>query len=606
MFARRPRPHVFIIAEDPNAQSAASRGVTEGALDPHRARRLERARARIGMCAVLFGCVFAGLAARLTTLSLEAPDPAALRVAAAPRHAERAEILDRNGAILATNLPTRALDVAGREVWDAAETARELSAVLPRIDERKLAAALGAGRYVEAARDLTPEERDAVFALGLPGVHFRDRLKRYFPHRDVAAHVVGHVSPGFGGTPEGVMGLERRLDAEKRRAGRPLVSSIDLQAQQAVEAELARAVDKNHAKAGWAVILKVATGEVIASASYPDFDPNAPGAVPADARRNRVTYDTYEMGSAFKAVTAAAALDAGVSDETTIYDARKPLRVADRQIRDYRGKRKLMTLGDVLRYSSNIGIAQVAADLGVDRQRAALGALGLFDPLAIELAETQSPRGPRKWGPVEAATISYGHGFSVTPLHLAAAFAAVVGDGTYRAPTYLRVDGAVEGAPVFSDKTAIVMRRLLRGVVTDGTATKAEAAGYFPIGKTSTADKPFAGGYDRSRRLASFIGAFPGHAPDYVALVSLDEPTPVEGTFGFATAGWNAAPAFSRMVSRVAPLLSVMPVSEGEAYAAFAFPSLGARRAAVETPEPRRKPPGRTPRASADAAPTLQ
>lgn len=521
------------------------------------------------MCAVAFIAAYGALAARLAIVSFAPPDSGgpALAATGAPgtlnAAAPRVDIIDRNGVILATDLPMIALEIAGDEVWDAAETVARLAEIFPEIDREALADKLAAGRYVDVRDDLTPAQRDAVFALGLPGVRFAERSRRYYPQGPLAAHVVGHVEAGKGG----VMGLEKFLNSWTGSG--PLAASIDVRAQQALEDVLAAALDRHQARAAWGAILDARTGEVVALASLPDFDPNAPGAAPADWRRNRAVYDRYELGSAFKAFTAAAALEAGVAAETSVYDARGGFRVADRVIRDFHGENRILSFSEVIQHSSNIGIARVAGDLGGERLRAALRALGLTRPLPIELPENRAPELPRRWGPVETATISYGHGVSVTPLHLASAYAAVVNGGEYAPPTFLRVAAAPVGTGVFSERTSAIMRRVLRRVVTDGTAASAEAPGYFPIGKTATAEKPVAGGYDANARIASFVGAFPGYAPRYVALVSFDDPQPTPETHGYATAGWNAAPAFADLVNRTAPALGVPIANEATALAGF-------------------------------------
>ncbi|MCA8889778.1 MAG: hypothetical protein KDA46_13165, partial [Parvularculaceae bacterium] len=284
-------------------------------------------------------------------------------------------------------------------------------------------------------------------------------------------------------------------------------------------------------------------------------------------------YDRYELGSAFKLFTAAAALETGVAFETSTYDARGSYKVADRVIRDFHGENRVLTLPEVVQYSSNIGAARIAGDLGPEKQKAALKALGLLDALPIELAENRSPELPWQWGPVESATISYGHGISVTPLHLLAAVSGVVNGGVYTTPTFLRADGEDDAKNVsrrvFADETSAAMRRIMRGVITSGTASYAEVPGYFPIGKTATADKPSNGGYNRNSRISTFVGAFPGYAPRYAVLITFDEPQAVEGTFGYATAGWNAAPVFAAVASRLAPILGVMPVDSEIATASF-------------------------------------
>lgn len=517
------------------------------------------------MCAVAFVAAYGALAFRLAAVSFAPIEASAsARVAAAaPETVHRADILDRNGVILATDLPMIALEIAGDETWDAKETAARLAKIFPDIDRGELEEKLAAGRYVDVKDDLTPAQRDEVFALGLPGVRFSERSRRFYPQGRLAAHVVGHTELGKGG----VMGLEKTLDSVA--GGGPLRASIDVRVQQALEDELVAALGEHQALAAWGAVLDVRTGEVFALASLPNFDPNDPGAAPPDWRRNRAVYDRYELGSAFKPFTAAAALDAGVAAETTAYDARGNFRVADRVISDFHGENRILSFSEVIEYSSNIGMARMAGDLGAKKQEAALKALGLTKRLPIELAENRDPELPHRWGPVETATIAYGHGISVTPLHLVAAYSAVVNGGAYETPTFLRADAPRAGAQVFTERTSAIMRRVLRRVVTDGTAKNAEAPGYYPIGKTATAEKPAVGGYDRNARIASFVGAFPGYAPRYVALISLDDPKPSRATHGYATAGWNAAPAFAKLVDRIAPLLGVPSVNEATALAGF-------------------------------------
>lgn len=529
-----------------------------------RARQGERAKTRIMMCAVVFVFVFATLGVRLAFVSFGAITPTAKIASLQLDDAPRPELVDRNGALLATDLPVIALEIAGGDVWDARETAQKIAGILPDINAEVLEQKLSEGRYVEVRADLTPAEREAAFSLGLPGVRFAARGKRFYPQADLAAHVIGHGEPGKGG----VMGLEKAANAWRGEG--QMVASIDIRVQQIVEDELAASMEKFSAVAAWGAVMDVATGEIIALASLPDFDPNAPGAAPADFRRNRATYDRYELGSAFKTFTAAAAIESGVASEASPFDAREAIQVADRRISDFHGENRILTLSEVVQYSSNIGIVRVAGELGVERQKAFLKQLGMFEALPIELAENRPPQLPVRWGPVEAATVSYGHGISVTPLHLLSAFSAVINGGRFHNPTFVAATAPTKSHEVFSNETSIVMRRILRRVVTDGTATYAEVSGFFPIGKTATADKPSAsGGYNRNTRIASFVGAIPGYAPRYAILVSFDEPQPLKETYGYATAGWNAAPAFARIAARAAPILGLAPVNEAAALSAF-------------------------------------
>ena len=568
---KKPKPNAYVLEEkEPEEQNGPAITVqAKGA----RVQRADRARTRIQMCAVLFVFVFAVLGVRLSFISFG--DGTSVRRIASESLSDipRPEIVDRNGALLTTDLPMVSLEIAGREVWDAAETVQALSAVLPNIDAVTLERKLSEGRYVEVQTDLTPTQRQAVFDLGLPGTRFATRTKRFYPQADLAAHVIGHGEPGKGG----VMGLENV--ANRWHGDGPMRSTLDIRVQQILEGELSAAMEKFSAKAAWGAMMDVETGEVIALASLPDFDPNAPGAAPADFRRNRATYDRYELGSAFKTFTAAAALEVGVATEDTPYDARGSFKVADRRITDFHGENRILTLSEVIQFSSNIGVARIVGDLGAEQQKKFLKKLGFFGPLDIGLPENRDTELPAQWGPVEAATIAYGHGISVTPLHLLAGFSATINGGDYKTPYFVAGDEA-KGERVFSPDTSAAMRRILRRVIINGTASYAEAPGYYPIGKTATADKPVAGGYDRNTRIASFVGAFPGYAPRYAVIVSLDEPQPLEETFGYATAGWTAAPVFASVVERAAPILGVAPVSELTAVTAFMNGELEARKEA--------------------------
>lgn len=570
---RRPTVRVRVVEE---SGAAATRADVDGVVISRREGSRARSGKRALMCGIIFATAFTAMAGRLGVVAFAAPDTVKGRIAAAAADRARPDIVDRNGVLLASDLPMRTLEIAGAEVWSAAETAAAVAAVFPDTDVAALDADLRAGRYREVRRGVTPAQERAIFSLGLPGVYFSDRVRRYYPQAALAAHVIGHGAPGLGG----VMGLEKALN--ERAGDAPLVASIDIRAQQALEEELAAGVERFHAKAAWGAVMDVETGEILALASAPDFDPNDPGAAPADNRRNRVTYDRYELGSAFKIFTAAAALETGAATSRSTYDARGSFKVADRVIRDFHGENRVLTFSEVVRYSSNIGMARMAADLGAARQKEALGRLGLLDPLALEIAEGRDPEPPKRWGPVESATISYGHGISVTPLHLLAATAAVVNGGVFRMPTFLKAESAAAGDAVFSERTSADMRAVLREVVIDGTASKADVAGYAVIGKTATAEKPRAGGYDRSARLSTFVGAFPGLAPRYAVLISYDEPQPVEGTYGYATAGWNAAPTFAAVTARIAPMLGVLPTDDPVADSASPGPA--ERQALLDIP----------------------
>jgi cell division protein FtsI (penicillin-binding protein 3) len=446
---------------------------------------------------------------------------------------------------------------------------------MPDLDRAKLRREFDSERgFVFVRREMTPAQQAEVHALGIPGLGFIKENRRIYPAGNAASHILGHV----GIDHEGAAGIEKYLDSQGlkalRDAGlaaeaaqRPVALSIDLRVQHALRAELAGAMERHSAKAAAGVILDVQTGEVAAMASLPDFDPNNPVEALDPDHLNRVTGGVYEMGSIFKAFTAAMALDEGSARLSDSYDATKAIRIGSFTVSDYHAKRRWLTVPEIFIYSSNIGAARMALDVGGTRQRAFLERLGLLDQPQSELPEAATPLVPAKWSEATTITASFGHGISVTPLAAASAAAALVNGGYLVPPTFLprsRTEARDMAKPVLRADTSRDMRYLMRLNVTKGTATKADAEGYQVGGKTGTAEKIVNGRYAKNRLMTSFLAAFPMDNPRYVVLVMLDEPKGSAETHGYATAGWNAAPLTGRIVRRVAPMLGVMPRPETE------------------------------------------
>ena len=548
-----------------------------------RAKRCEVAqresiRRRLMMCGLGLASVFGLLGVRTTQLALDTPDPI-YRMATSNEAGGPSRIEDDEGRALAVTLKGYGLAVDGTEVWDAFETVQSLAGVFPDIDVERGLQLLQERRRWTGKRVITANERQAGRSLGLTGFLFPEADIRAYPQGRLFSHVVGYQIDGRGG----VTGLEAAMSA--RELSGPQTTTLDVAAQTILLSELARAQATYDAKAAWGVLMNARTGDVAAMVSLPDFDPNVPGRSPAGARRNRTVSDNYELGSAFKPLTVAMAMEEGFGSLKTPVDVTSPLQVGEWAIDDYSEKGSVMSFEEIVAYSSNIGTAQLALLMGEQRFVQTLETLGLTERMVTSLPESRSPALPETWGEAELATVSYGHGIAVSPLHLTASFAALVNGGTRINPRFL-TDDPVEAEPVFSSSTSRAMRRALRSVVTYGTGKKAEAPGYYVIGKTATADKPGVGGYrDDGPLISSFIGAFPGHDPEWVLLVSLDEPQGIPETYGFATAGFNAAPTFRRVVERVAPILGVMPVRDDEA--ADAFVSVLDERARLDLPPTR-------------------
>lgn len=522
-------------------------------------RALECARARLFTTGSVFGLAFLAVAAGLfnATLFAERSDPRPGRgLPVVEMRTERADILDRNGVILATNLPTSSLYADGRAILDPTEAADRLREVLPELPRDTLIEKLSSKRaFVWLKRNLTPKQQYAVNSLGLPGLDFQREERRVYPQGRWAAHLVGFTNVDN----TGIAGVESQFDSDLRRDGTPLQLSIDIRLQYALRTELARAMETFSAIGGAGLVLDVTTAEVLGLVSLPDFDPHRPADAPAEARFNRATMGVYEMGSVFKLFNTAIALDSGAATLTSVFDAAKPIRIGRFTIRDYKGQNRPLSVPEVLVYSSNIGSARMALDIGADAQQQYLARFGLTAKAPLELPEIGTPLLPDPWREISVMTVAYGHGISVSPLQLAGGVATVVNGGIRRPVTLLKRDRAPRGEQVISARTSDTMRRLMRLVVTEGSGKKARSPGYLLGGKTGTADKPDAGRYDTNARISSFVTAFPINAPRYVVLVMLDEPKGTKETFGYATAGWTAAPTVGKVVRRIAPILGVDP-----------------------------------------------
>ncbi|MBL8660708.1 MAG: penicillin-binding protein 2 [Rhodospirillales bacterium] len=543
----------------PNRNADPSLEAEDGApicLEGVRKRVLETARSRLAITAIFFILMFAVTVGRLVELSVMGAEagPRVSRHASA-QMAGRADITDRNGVILATSLPSASLYADPKQIMDPVKAAAALTRIFPDIDRAQLVERLTAPtRFEWIHRHLTPSEQQAVNALGMPGLSFKDDYRRIYPHNQMAAHVVGLTDVDG----HGIAGAELEFD-ESLKKGQPLRLSIDVRLQHIVTEELLAAKDEFRALGAAAVVLDADTGEVAALVSLPDFDPNAPAATPADNRFNRVTKGVFEMGSTFKLFTIATALEAGVTTIRGGYDASKPLHVAHYTISDYHPEKRWLSVPEILVHSSNIGAAQMALDIGTPLQRQYLSRLGLLRPASVELPELGIPLTPSPWREINTMTVSYGHGIAVTPIQLAAAAGAVVDGGVLRQPTLIAHDEPSAGERVFSSQTSRLMRTMMRQVVRDGTGTKGDVPGYLVGGKTGTSEKLVDGRYVHDKRVSSFVGSFPMDHPRYVIFALLDEPKGDRSTFNFATGGWVAAPLVARVIRRMAPLYGLAP-----------------------------------------------
>jgi len=576
---RRPlRPLARILkaraeGKDPNLIEAEERAARLA--ERHRAERV-KAETRLLLLGVVFILGFSTVAGRMALVAATVPvEPRA--GLGEPIHTQRAEIVDRNGAVLATNIVTASLYAQPAEMIDPRGAADALAKIFPDLDAGQLHRGFTDGRkFIWIKRSISPEQRQWVHDLGEPGLLFGPREARLYPNGAVAAHVLGGASYGREGVAAaevvGTAGVERVFDARLRdpaRVAEPLRLSIDLGVQTALEEVLAQAVGDLSAKGAVGILMEADTGQVRALASLPDFDPNLRPALPtqgdpADSPLfNRAAQGRYELGSVFKPFMVAAALDAGVLGPQTLVDTKGPMRWGRFTIRDFHDYGARLTVEDVLVKSSNIGAAHIGLLMGAERQHEFLWRLGLLEASPVELTEAgkTAPLLPQRWSDLTTITISYGHGMAVTPLHLAAAYASLVNGGLRVRPSV--IEGAArptEADRVIAPDTSRKMREMLRQVVVRGTARAADVKGYEIGGKTGTADKPNAtGGYARDKTISTFAAFFPASAPKYVLVIGLDEPTSIINNTAFRTAGLTAAPVIAHAIRRIAPVMGLRP-----------------------------------------------
>lgn len=533
-------------------------------IEGERSAALDLARGRLMLLGLFFICAYTVIALRVTDLSLvqgswHAEDGEEIAGAHEldNQNFRRGNIYDRNGELLATTLKTASLYANPSLVLDAGEVAAGLNKIFPDLDRADLQEQLGGGRkFVWVRRGITPEQQQQVLTLGQPGLGFEYEDTRIYPQGSLAAHVVGYA----GRDGQGLSGLERSYD-KKLASGEDVRLSLDLRLQHVLRRELSGAIDDFQAIGGAGVIMDAKTGEVLAGVSLPDFDINHPAHASDDQRFSKLTLGVYELGSMFKIFSTAALLETVNPSLGQTFDARKPIRVGRFSISDYHAQKRVMTVPEVFMHSSNIGTALMGQAVGTEKLRGFYRDLGLLDPMAIDIEEVGRPGVPSPWREVNTLTASYGHGISTTPLQLASAAASVINGGYLVKPEFVQQKqekGVKSQVRILSQETSEKMRSLLRLVVTKGTGKSAEAHGYYVGGKTGTAEKVSeTGGYDRKRLISSFVGAFPMNDPEYVIMVMVDEPKGNAKSYGYATAGWVAAPVVSKVVTSMASILGL-------------------------------------------------
>jgi cell division protein FtsI (penicillin-binding protein 3) len=537
--------------------------------------RLDKSGSRIRFIAAALFLVYAGIGGKLILLGLSHDPPQSLKVAADEAvSGARPDLLDRNGEILATDVKTMSVFAEPRRIIDKDEAVELITAVLPDVDAKELRERLGSKKgFVWVKRQVTPKEQEEIFHLGLPGVGFLPENKRVYPNGPIGAHVLGYVDKDN----IGIAGMEKYLDnqslTDPHVAGfevdpaalKPVRLSLDLKVTHALRDELQWGINRFRAKAGAGAVIDVNTGEIIALESLPDFDPNNPGDMKDPTIINRINVGVYEMGSTFKALTLAMALDSGKATLATRVDARENLRYGRFTIHDFKGAHRVLAVPEVFTHSSNIGAARLAMMVGVAGHQAFLKKMGQLDRLRTELPESAEPLIPKHWSELNTITIAFGQGINVAPIQALMAVAALVNGGNIMTPTFLprtEEQALAVSHRVVSPQTSESMRYLLRANATHGSAAFANIPGYYVGGKTGTADKIIHGHYSHDKEFTTFMAITPANKPKYLYMVLYDEPQGLPEDGFYHTAAHNAGRVAGRVIERVEPLIGDPPASE--------------------------------------------
>ena len=468
---------------------------------------------------------------------------------------KRADIIDRNGTVLATSLPTVNLYAVPKKIMNAKQAAHDLHEILPELSEETIYNKLThKGRFIYIKRNLSPAQQYQINALGIPGLDFENVEKRVYPHHNLFAQVLGSTDIDN----NGVSGVEKELNERLTLSDIPLQLTLDAGIQDTIRTFLLEACDTYSALGATAVLMDVNTSEIIAMVSVPDYNPNDIKVKSEQALFNMATKGVYEPGSVLKIFNTAMSLESGKVKVSDSFDATQPLKLKYNVIKDYRGENRWLNVQEILVHSSNIGSARMALKVGGTEQRNFMEKIGFFNELNVEVAERGTPLVPKRWGEGTIATVAFGYGIAVSPLHVITGFSAMVNGGVYHNPTLVKTETKEEGHRVISYNTSKAMRKLLRKVVTDGSGKRANVAGYEVAGKTGTANKLSDNGkYVEKKVRTTFVSTFPASDPKYALLMMMDEPKATKETWGFVTSGWNTVPTAGKIIKAIAPQLNL-------------------------------------------------
>lgn len=526
---------------------------------------LKRAKGRLIFAGFTIALVFAAIFFRLADLTLSPYFSASLKeqsLAAVDdgEDDQRADIIDRNGLLLASSVITSSLYADAFYIKNPKDVTAALSKIFPDLNKKELEDKLSSQkRFVWIKRQITPSQKYDVNRLGIPGLEFKDEYRRIYPQGNLFSHVLGYTNIDS----VALSGLEKGANDLIIESKSPVQLTLDARIQHIVRDELSKAIEEFKAKAGAGIVMNAKTGEIISLVSLPDFDPHHPGGGKEDNKFNSATLGVFEMGSTFKIFSAAAGLEHSDLSLRTEIDCRTPLKYGRFTISDYHPEKRIMTVPEVFMHSSNIGHVKIAERVGTEKMKEFFKDLGLFKKLDLEIPELGQPLIPSPWREINTATASFGHGIAITPLHLVTGASSIVNGGLIVKPTLLKKsDVRMPSEHIISKENSRRISEMLRLTVLEGTGKKADAKGYLVGGKTGTSEKNSHGKYNKKSLMSSFLASFPTDNPEYIVYMMVDEPVGNQRSYNYATGGWVAAPAVKNIIQRMTSLLGIPPKTD--------------------------------------------
>ena len=470
--------------------------------------------------------------------------------------AERGDIYDRNGNLLATTIRSYSLAARPKLIKNKHKTAKELKKIINYSEEKILKKITSNASFVWIKRDITPRENFRINSIGEVGLQIIKEKKRIYPYGSLASHIIGFTD--IDESP--LSGIEKGLN-EKLKNNEDIYLSIDVNLQHIVFEELKNAINKFDADGGTSIIVDILSGQVLAASSMPNFDPNNINLYPKKNLFNSFSQGVYEMGSTFKPITMAIGYDSNIINDNDLFEVNKPINVDKHTINDFYELEGPLTVKEIIVNSSNIGTAKIAEKIGKKIQKNYLEKFGLLERQILEIPETATPLFPKPWLPVNTMTIGYGYGISISPIQLCSVYSTLVNGGIPVKTTLLKNSEKEYYSRVIKEETSYKIRELLKAVIleTKWTGPRAKVVGYEVGGKTGTAELIENSSYHKKANLSSFIGVFPISNPKYVILTMIKNPKGIEETHYITTGAWVAAPVVANIIKRMVKVLSIPP-----------------------------------------------